>query len=174
MQTIQRPPTGPSRGQSPVRGVVLVAVAVILGVFVLRAMDNTSADVGSVNTDATDTTAADGEAAATETTAPAVRTPAEVILIVANASGVSQAAATKTEQLQAAGYQTAPATNAPADMELDATQIMPTAGFEPEAAKLAGELGLPPESVQPLADPPPVDLAGANILVLMGTDVAGG
>jgi LytR cell envelope-related transcriptional attenuator len=173
MQTIQRPPTGPSRGQSPVRGVVLVAVAVILGLFVLRAMDNTSADVGSLATGVTETTTAGGGAAATETTAPAVRQPAEVIVIVANASGVSGAAGTKTEQLQAAGYQTAPATNAPPDMELDTTQIMPTPGFEPEAAKLAGELGLQPESVQPLTDPPPVDVAGANILVLMGTDIAG-
>jgi hypothetical protein len=151
---------------------VLVAVAVILGVFVLRAMDNTSADVGSVAADVTQTTTAGG-GAPTETTAPPVRQPAEIILIVANASGVSGAAGTKTEQLQAAGYQTVTATNAPADMELETTQIMPTAGFEPEAAKLAGELGLQPESVQPLTDPPPVDLAGANILVLMGTDIAG-
>src|SRR5262245_3648862 len=115
MQTIQRPPTGPSRGQSPVRGVVLVAVAVILGIFVLRAMDNTGADVGSVATNSTDTTAS-GEAGPTETTAPAVRTPAEVILIVANASGVSQAASTKSTQLQSAGYQTVDPTNAPADI----------------------------------------------------------
>lgn len=173
MQTIQRPPTGPSRGQSPVRGVVLVAVAVILGIFVLRAMDNTSADVGSVATNSTGTTAAGGGAGTTATTAP-VRAPADVIVIVANASGVSGAAGTKTQQLQAAGYQAVDPTNAPPDMELDTTQIMPTAGFEAEAAKLAGELGLQPESVQPLTDPPPVDLAGANILVLMGTDVAGG
>jgi hypothetical protein len=174
MQTIQRPPTGPSRGQSPVRGVVLVAVAVIIGIFVLRAMDNTGADVGSVATNSTGTTAAGGEGGPTETTAPPVRTPAEVIVVVANASGVSGAAATKTTQLQAAGYQTVDATNAPADMELDKTQVMPTPGFEAEAAKLAGELGLQPDSVQPLTDPPPVDLAGANILVLMGTDISGG
>jgi LytR cell envelope-related transcriptional attenuator len=174
MQTIQRPPTGPPRGQSPVRGVVLVAVAVILGIFVLRAMDNTSADVGSAATDSTGTTAAGGDAGSTDTTAPAVRAPAEVIVIVANASGVSQAAGTKTQQLQAAGYQAVDPTNAPPDMELDTTQIMPSPGFEPEAAKLAGELGLQPESVQPLPDPSPVDLAGANILGLMGTDIAGG
>ena len=41
MQTTERPPTGPSRGTSPVRGVVLVAVAVVLGFFILRAIDDT-------------------------------------------------------------------------------------------------------------------------------------
>ena len=43
MQTTDRPPTGPARGASPVRGVVLVAVAVVLGFFILRAIDDTGA-----------------------------------------------------------------------------------------------------------------------------------
>jgi hypothetical protein len=35
-------------------------------------------------------------------------------------------------------------------------------------------MGLTPEAVKPMTDPPPVDLAGANILVLLGSDLAEG
>jgi len=95
-------------------------------------------------------------------------------VIVANASGVQGAAATQTERLQAASYQVATPANAPEGMDLSATEIVPTAGFEQEAARLATELGLPPESVKPMTDDLQVDLAGANILVLLGTDLAEG
>src|SRR5690606_41165921 len=43
MQTTERPPTPTSRGTSPARGVLLVAVAVNVGVFVLRALADTGA-----------------------------------------------------------------------------------------------------------------------------------
>jgi LytR cell envelope-related transcriptional attenuator len=177
MQTTERPPTGPSRGSSPVRGVVLVAVAVVLGFFLLRAIDDTGggADVGDDDA-ATDTSASGGDAgtdgggAPTETTAPPARTPDQVIVLVANASGVSGAAAEQTAALQAGGYQVAEPTNAPANVE--ATQVLPTAGFEAEAAVLAASIGAPEGAVQPMPDPPPLDLAGANILVMLGPDLA--
>ena len=92
MQTTERPPTGPTRGgQSPVRGVVLVCVAVVIGFFVLRAMDNTSADVATTGPkSATTTTAAGGAAGTTGTTAAKAQAhpPAQVTVLVANASGV--------------------------------------------------------------------------------------
>ena len=50
---------------------------------------------------------------------------------------------------------------------------MATPGFEADAAKLATDLGKP-DAVQPLTDPPPVDLGGANILVILGRDLAQG
>ncbi|HEY2999937.1 MAG TPA: LytR C-terminal domain-containing protein [Acidimicrobiales bacterium] len=175
MQTTERPPTVPSPRQSPVRGVVLVAVAVVLGFFILRALDNTGADVGSVDAGQSGSSAAPttGAPAGSDTTAPAARPPGEVIVLVANASGVQGAAAKQTEALVAAGYQTAPAGNAPPGLDLDATQIMATPGFEADAAKLATDLGKP-DAVQPLTDPPPVDLGGANILVILGRDLAQG
>jgi LytR cell envelope-related transcriptional attenuator len=174
MQTTERPPTGPTR-PSPVRGVVLVAVAAVLGFFLLRAIDDSGSGIvieteaPSSEDAATDATSPDSS----DTTAP-IRAQTEVIVIVANASGVQGAAGTQTERLQAASYQVATPANAPEGMELTNTEILPSAGFEQEAARLATELGLPPESVKPMTDPPPVDLAGANILVLLGTDIAEG
>jgi hypothetical protein len=93
---------------------------------------------------------------------------------VANASGVQGAAAEQTERIASGGYQTAPAGNAPEGTQLQTTQVMPTAGFEAEAAALAAAIGAPESAVQPLPEPPPVDLAGANILVMLGTDLAQG
>jgi len=90
MQTTERP-TGPSRNQSPARGVVLVAVAVVLGFFVLRAMNNTSAPVSTATGSATTvTTAAGGGAGKTTgtTAGAAMRPPSQVTVVVANASGV--------------------------------------------------------------------------------------
>jgi hypothetical protein len=158
-----------------VRGLVLVAVAAVLGFFLLRAID----DSGSGIVVETDTSTSEDAAGATtpessETTAPPIRPQSEVIVIVANASGVSGAARTQTDRVTAASYQAVEPANAPEGMELSNTEILPSAGFEQEAARLATELGLPPESVKPMTDPPPVDMAGANILVLLGTDIAEG
>lgn len=174
MQTTERPPTGPTR-PSPVRGVVLVAVAAVLGFFLLRAID----DSGSGIVVETETPSGEDAAAATstessDTTAAPIRPQAEVIVIVANASGVSGAARTQTDRMTQAGYQAVEPANAPEGMELATTEILPSAGFEQEAARLATELGLPADAVKPMTDPPPVDLAGANILVLLGTDIAAG
>jgi hypothetical protein len=177
MQTTERPHTGVPARPSPVRGVVLVAVAAVLGFFLLRAVDDSGSgiDVATPDTETNDTTAASESTAGSDTTAaPEPRPPGEVTIIVANASGVQGAATQMTERLSGAGYLYAPAGNAPEGTELATTEILPAAGFEPEAARLAGEMGLPPEAVKPMTDPPPVDLAGANILVLLGTDLADG
>ena len=178
MQTTERPPTGPARGTSPVRGVVLVAVAVVLGFFVLRAIDDTGG--GPSVSDETAATAGDdategteGETPdATEPAAPEARPPGEVVVLVANASGVSGAAGEQATSIQGGGYQILEPTNAPEALE--ATQVLPVAGFEAEAAALAAQIGAPPEAVQPMPESPPVELANANVLVLLGTDLAGG
>ena len=177
MQTTERPPTGPTRGgQSPVRGVVLVCVAVVIGFFVLRAMDNTSADVATTGSkSATTTTAAGGAAGTTGTTAAKAqaRPPAQVTVLVANASGVGGAAAKQTEKLKAVGYKTGNPGNAPPGLDLAVTQVMAMPGFEADATKIATGLGKP-NAVKPMASPPPVNMAGANVLVLLGTDLAQG
>jgi len=157
--------------------VVLVAVAAVLGFFLLRAVDDSGSgiEVATPDTDTSDTTVPGETTGGSETTAaPEPRPPGEVTVIVANASGVQGAATQMTERLGAAGYLYAPAGNAPEGTELATTEILPAAGFESEAARLAGEMGLPSEAVKPMTDPPPVDLAGANILVLLGTDLAEG
>ena len=181
MQTTERPPTAhrPARSASPVRGVVLVAVAVVIGFFVLRALDDTGAGPADVATSpgATEPAAEGGEGggdpAPDTTAAPEARPPSEVVVLVANASGVQGAAGAQSAELQGGGYQVAPETNAP--NQVQTTQILPVEGWEAEAAVLAAMIGAPEDAVQAMPDPPPVeDLAGANVLVLLGPDLANG
>jgi hypothetical protein len=183
MQT-ERPPTeGPlSARSSPARGIVLIAAAVILGLFLLRALED-SAPTGDVATGATETTAAPGETTdttaadngdETTTTAAPVRQPGEIVVRVANVAGVEGAAGARTEQLAAAGYQTVEPTNGPEGQRLDATQVLFVDGFEGEAQALAEALGSPADGVTAMPAQPPVDPSGAQLVVLLGTDLAGG
>lgn len=184
MQT-ERPPTTdrpmPPRS-NPTRGIVLLAAAVVLGLFLLRALEDSSASDGETATGPTETTAADEgdttdttggeEDQTTTTTLPPPRPPAEVTVLVANASGVTGAAGARTDQLAAEGYQTATPTNAPEGQLLDATQVLFVQGFQPEARALAESLGAPTDGVAGMPEPPPVDPAGAQVVVLLGTDIA--
>jgi hypothetical protein len=173
MQTTERPPAGPTRGSSPMRGVVLVAVAVVLGFFVLRAIEDTGGGPTPEEIEAANDTTASSEdaAASTDTTAAAARPPGEVVVLVANASGVQGAAANQADAIAGGGYQVLPAANAPAEVE--ATQVLATAGYEADAAALAAAIGAPPESVAAMPEPPPIDPTGAHVVVMLGPDLAG-
>ncbi|HEX6237057.1 MAG TPA: LytR C-terminal domain-containing protein [Acidimicrobiales bacterium] len=193
------PDRPPAARPSPARGVVLIAVAVVLGLFLLRAIDDsdaTSAADGEA-LEATDDGEASGDTGAGESDeppgepadggtdgggdggteegeppAPEPRTPGEITVIVLNGSGVQGAAGQQTETLGAAGYQTAVAANAP--QPVAQTQVQHAEGFEAEAAVLAEELGVP-GSVAPMSpDLGEVDLQGAQLVVLLGTDLASG
>jgi LytR cell envelope-related transcriptional attenuator len=181
MQT-ERPPTqGPSTRSNPARGIVLLAAAVVLGLFLLRALED-SAPSDDVATSPTATTAggetSDSTAAEdggdTTTTAAPLRQPAEIVVRVANVSGVDGAATARTEQLAGAGYQTIEPTNGPEGQQLDATQVLFVDGFEGEAQALAEALGAPADGVAAIPAQPPVDPGGAQLVVLLGTDIAGG
>lgn len=188
MQT-ERPPTerppieGPLSARStPARGIVLIAAAVVLGLFLLRALED-SGPSDTVATAPTESTAADGEttdsttaddAGETTTTAAPVRQPGEIVVRVANIAGVEGAAGDRTQQLATAGYQTVEPTNGPEGQQLDATQVLFVDGFEGEAQALAEALGAPAEGVTAMPAQPPVDPGGAQLVVLLGTDLAGG
>jgi LytR cell envelope-related transcriptional attenuator len=176
MQTTERPPTGSPRGTSPARGVILVAVAVVLGFFVLRAIDDTGGDPPTVEAEKPAGEAGGEGSGATpetpDTTAPpATHAPGEVTVLVANASGVTGAAAAQTETVAGAGYATAEPTDSPQASET--TQVLAVAGFEADATALATAIGAAPEAVQAMPEPPPVELGGAQVLILLGTDLAG-
>src|SRR5690606_35052381 len=98
--------------------------------------------------------------------------PSEVTVVVANASGVNGAAAQLTDTLAGQGYQTAPGLNAPSSVAT--TQILYLEGFEQEALALASTIQAPAEGVAPMPQPPPVDLGPAQLLVMLGPDLAGG
>jgi hypothetical protein len=104
-----------------------------------------------------------------------VRPAPEVTVIVVNGNtGVNGAAGRLSDQVQPFGYVQVDPTNATdAVGQVTTSLIYHEAGYAAEANKLAGELGWPIESVQPMPEPPPVEsLEGANLLVLLGTDNA--
>jgi hypothetical protein len=158
--------------------VALIATAVVLGLFIVRNGFDTpsSADDGTPTTEAgggTGTTAQGGEGATSTTAAaPAAHPPAEVTVLVANASGVSGAAGEMTATLASQQYQTVPETNAP--NSVGATQVLFTSGFDADGAAVAAAIGAPAGAVAPMPNPPPVELSGAQILVLLGPDLANG
>jgi hypothetical protein len=177
-------PERPTARSSPARGVALIATAVVLGLFIVRSgfEDDTAASGETPATEGTETggsttappAGGGGEGGAT-TTAPAAqaRPAAEVTVLVANASGVSGAAGELTTAIADEGYQTVPGTNAPPESDPATTQVLHIAGFEQEGAALAGAIGAT-GGASAMADPPPVELGGAQILVILGTDLANG
>jgi hypothetical protein len=174
----------PERTQAranPARGLALIATAVIVGIFLLRnGFDDLSVpDVASGDTPSVTEPGGDGAAppaegdGSTTTAAPAPpKTPQEVTVRVANAAGVNGAAAEWTGRIGEAGYKTVEATNATPNR--DTTAVLFAAGYDREAGLLAEAIGAPSEGIVALGEPPQVDPAGANLVVLLGTDLANG
>jgi hypothetical protein len=173
----RRRPTEPT--VNPARGAALVVVAVLVGLLLLRngldtsevvtsTRDDTAAD--DKGDDATDDTTDDTTADETEDTTPA-RTPAEVTVIVLNGSTVNGAAGRFSTAIGTAGYQMLEAGDAPT--KVPATQVLFAEGFEREAAAVASAIGAP-ATVTPAAipTPPPGDIGAANVVVVLGADLA--
>jgi hypothetical protein len=95
-----------------------------------------------------------------------------VTVRVANAAGVNGAAAQWTTKITDAGYKTVEQTNA--EPHRDTTAVLFAPGFDREAANLATAIGAPADGVVALTDPPQVDPGGANLVVMLGTDLANG
>lgn len=174
----EQPPAQPTQG-SVARGVVLVAVAVVIGLLLLRDDDAGRTQVavgteGAGQSDDGDGAGGDDDSTAsstTTTTAP-LREPSEVKVLVANGSGTDGAAGGATDALEALGY----VTGTPANAErVPSTVVYFTEGYEREAEALAEAIGAPPTSVTPMPAVAPVDdLQLANVLVVLGPDLATG
>jgi hypothetical protein len=161
------------------RGIILIAVAVVIGLVLLSSgLD----DSEPINADAADAdNVATGEPDTTETV-PVDTTfvPTDVPVVVANGSGVSGAAGAVTEMLVAAGYNPgAPTdTNVPtSETALDTVYYITTPeSFEAQAQQVAADLGLPAESVLEMPATLPVapeDLGLAAVLVVLGSSPGG-
>src|SRR5262245_4124425 len=177
------------------RGAVLVAVAVIVGLVVLKAVDDskstastsppvtaaptsptvavpqTNLDGTPVQTTAPATTNTTKPKKTTSTTASGTkgaRPNDQVVVQVLNGSGVSGAATTKTNDLKAKGYQTATPGNA---TQQNGTTVQCKAGYDKEAQALVTQLSSlgTNATVQPIADPLPSGFeATANCYVILG------
>jgi len=178
------------------RGAVLVAVAVIVGLVVLKAVDDSNSNasttpvatqaptsptaVPSTNLDGTPAGTTANPGGTTNTTKPkststtakgtkSARPNDQVVVQVLNGSGIQNAATTRTNDLKARGYQTAPAGNAPAQRTGSAVQCK--AGYEKEAEQLVTELAAVgvTATIEPISNPLPTQFdATANCYVLLG------
>ena len=159
--------TRPEPSASPVRGAILVVVAVVIGLILIRNGVDTdvSAEGGG---DSPETSGSSDET--TTTTAP-LRPPAQVKVVVANGSGVDGAAGKLTTTLQGMGYATGNPADAPANVS--ATVVYFAAGFEGEAQAVATAIGGQPAIAQPMPTPPPIaDTQSASVLIMLGPDLA--
>lgn len=167
-------------GVSTVLGVIVAAIAVLLGFLILRDLDrDRSVDIGGgsvtpVESIPSETTPLDtGSTVPTEsTTLP--KTGYKVL--VSNASGVTGSAGQMSTALQAQGFiVVTPATNAAETVgKQTVTVVYYVPGYESGAAAVAQVLG--GVTTQVVATPPPVesgDLGEATVLVMLGTDLAG-
>jgi hypothetical protein len=103
----------------------------------------------------------------TTTTFPPNRVP----VLVANASGVTGAAAAVATELQAGGWDLLPPVDA--SSQVPASHVYYVAGFEHEAASIASSLHLPPTAVGPYTTAAPIASIGtAEAVVVVGPDIA--
>jgi hypothetical protein len=169
----RRRPTEPT--VNPARGAALVVVAVLLGLVLLRNGLDTSEVVTSSRDDTEDDggDAGEGTDDGTETTETtvAVKTPAEVNVIVLNGTSVSGAAGKYSTAIGSAGYQMLEPGDA--STKIPVTAVFFTEGFEREAAAVALAAGAP-ATVTPAAlpAPPPGEVGAANVVVVIGADLA--
>lgn len=167
-------PSGRSGGLAAGRAAALLAVAVVSGVVLLNAADDAPEPRVAAGGDTTSTPSTPAETTTTvgvtTTTVPA-RAPKEVKVLSGNGTDVKGSARKATDLLRAAGYNVL----APVDVEkkVTSTSIYFAAGYEREAQAVASLLALGADVVKSLPAPPPIpDVRGANVLVIVGPELA--
>lgn len=165
---MSRQPGTPRSSAMAGRTVFVVLVAAGLGLLVLK---NAFDDGGGGSSGGATTTSA------VETTVPSTAPPTTTLdktafkVIVANGSGVAGSAGKWTNGLTALGYQLAPATNAKVSGQAASTvYFLP--GFEPAARDVAATMGVTNVVAWPADNPPVAEIADANVVVVLGQDVA--
>ena len=169
----RRGPTGGSSANSnvAVRGGVLVGLAVILGIVLLNVIDDGSSGPVGDASQASDTTTTLGGDVTTTTgpAAPDTNEPSAIRVRVYNASAPAGAAATETDELRSAGYQTLSA----ADTDpRDNTVVYCTEAFAADAEPLAVAAG-GGAVVDNALDPLPPAAEEADCIVILGPPAAG-
>lgn len=142
--------------------------------------DTTVPAVSAAN-GATATTATDTDTSSGGTTAATTVDPAELRVLVENASGVSGAATAMTTTLQADGYSGALEPSGNAQLT-DVTVIYYVAdgdvSYQGDAEAVAIAIGAQPTQVEPMpadaADELGVDTQDADVVVMLGADLAPG
>ena len=157
----------------------LLAAALLIGAVVLQfGYDSSDLSAGSTNSEEEATSEATPNPDELTTPVPTAtpiggRDPATVQVRVANSTGVAGLAGTVSAQIETAfGFNMLQSvdSNGP---PLDTTVVFAALGSEPQAALIATELGLPSAGILLMPTEPPVEeLGAAEILVVVGLDLA--
>ena len=160
-------------------GIVLIAVAVLIGVVLLAkgfsqedGLVSTAAPADERTTTTTQAAALPGDSGTEEettTTTAAANAPANVSVLVANGSGKSGVAGTNADKLKTKGFTKVDTANASTTAK---STVYYASGAQADAQAVATALGLDPAAVAAMPSPPPVDLKGATVLVVVGSDKA--
>jgi len=159
-------PAADDHGHGTRTGVVIVVVAVLLGLILLtkgystRPSEISAPGQGLSKNAVTEST----------TTTLVGNPPASVKVKVVNATNV-QGLATKTrDRLQAVGYTQVPVGDSPKPQER--TTVYYVAGSQADGQAVVRALGLNLDQALQIPEPPPVELAGATVLVMSGLDLS--
>jgi hypothetical protein len=170
---------GRSAGTQTAKGAALIAVAVLIGAFLLhtapRTETITSTSPVTQPPAAKTTRTTTPPPGPTTTTTPPPRPTAQVHVEVANGTQVIGLGGKIRSQLSTDGYNTdKPALDAPTK-DHATSQIFFQPGFQSDALQLASTLSVAATAVVPMPNPAPVPqaLTGVDILVIAGTDIAG-
>lgn len=153
-------------GRGTRTGVIIVVVAVVVGLILLtKGYGSGPSEISPTSESSSQTTVV----VSSTTTLPS-NPPAGVKVKAVNATNV-QGLATKTrERLQVAGYTQVSVGDSPKPQEKTTVYYAP--GSEADAQAVARALGLNADQVLQMPEPPPVDLAGATVLVMAGLDLS--
>ena len=166
-------PKGSATAGSAGRGVLFLAIFVVLTVGLLHALDKPQETnlTAAVSTPVKKEEAITPVTTAVPTTLAPARSPADVKVLVTNGTGTSGVAAKVAGRLQPIGYQLLKPNNTVNKETVSLVQFV--TGYEAEAQAVATSLGIASTSVVPLPTPSPVtDLQGANVLVIVGDELA--
>lgn len=159
------------------RGVLVLAVVVVVGL-VLLAKAAPSSSSSTAKPDRTTTTLAPRPTTTlgptTTTKPPAAHPPAQVKVLVLNATGgaVRGASASNGAKVKAQGYDALPPANA---VSRPVSAVYFAAGYETDATNVAKALGLAVKVVAPVPSPAPAPNAtSANVIVVLGADTPPG
>jgi hypothetical protein len=171
----------PGAGGATLRGALLIAAAVLVGVVLLgkgfdtgflpSSSDTPSEQAGDGDGDdgGTDGEGTDGEDATTTTVTPTTHAPAQVRVIVLNGGGPSGAAGTSSTALAGAGFTTLDAGNTD---DVTASAVFYAETFQADAAAVAAALGIT-ATPQALPATPPTGAPAAgqvDVVVVLGPD----
>ncbi len=170
--------TAPGRGDArsgaaAFRGAVLIAIAVVVGAVMLgSAFDRGSGTSGNGDAGNGEETTTTGGDATTSTTPPVTHPLNQVLVYVLNGGGGQGVASTAANTLAALGYVTVEPSNAPQNVAQSTIYYAPD--YEGDAPGVASALGLTAAQILPLPTPPPFDVRGANVTVILGPEVQPG